>query len=398
MFGLKHLITAISRGNIVLILAGLLSVPTSTFADCDPQFTQVNEDGFGDPFNIYAWSIEVFNGLMYVGTLNQKNGAEIWRYDGSTWEQVVDNGFGNPNNTGVRNLITFDQRLYAGVMNEVEGAGIWRSDDGVNWTPVVQGGFGDPGNTAVRGMIRFKGRLYAGLQNMDGSQGELWRSYTGVRWTPITLQGFGSPNNSSMHTMERFGGMLYVGTRNTNSGTQLWRSEDGENFEQVVGPRSAEPGGYGNPNNGVTFALKKFNDQLYAGTGNLTDGFGLYRTPDGVQFEQIGEHGFGDSDNAYAWRLHRYEKHLWLGVTNTNLLFEGGSLWRSPDGNIWEEMVGANGSYMGYGFDDTKNWGVRSFTNYNGKLYIGTAQCWFESCDLFVTGAEVWEWPGESCP
>ena len=90
-----------------------------------------------------------------------------------------------------------------------------------------------------------------------------------------------------------------------------------------------------------------------------------------------------------------------MGVFNmVNYVMDakGGSVWRSFDGEIWEEMVGGNGTYMWYGFGDKHNWGIRSFEVYNDKLYIGTANCFHERCQPDAMGTEIWEWPGEACP
>ena len=386
-------------------VAYLLLSPSVAFSSCDPQFRQVNEDGFGDPLNIYAWSMKAFKGYLYVGTAHMaatrdefQGTAELWRYDGNEWEQIMDDGFGNPFNTGIRNLVIYNDRLYAAVANEAQGAQIWRSIDGVNWVRVMDGGFDDIGNEAVRGMVDFKGRLFAGAQDTAGGNGALWASYGGAFWTPVAPEAFLFPNNSSVHDVGKYQDVIYAGVRNTNSGAQVWRSPDGVDWEMVVGPGAPTRAGFGNPKTVLTFHFQEFNDLLYLATANAVDGFALFRTADGVNYERIGEYGFGDGENAYGWRMHTYEGALWLGVTSTNILRKGGSVFRSFDGENWEEMIGAAGTYMGYGFDDTRNWGIRSFETYNGKLYIGTAQCWFEGCERFVTGAEVWEWSGESCP
>jgi len=387
----------------------LTSMPHGTggqaVAACDPQFTQVNEDGFGDRFNVYATAMKEFGAHLYIGTSHIAGAnpefdgsAELWRYDGANWEQITDDGFGNPRNTGIRNLAIFDGMLYAAVANAVDGAEIWRSTDGISWEPVMQGGFGVPGNEVIRALKVFRGRLYAGTQNTADRAGQLWMSVNGTTWFPIAPEGFGFPNNSSMHTMGRFGGMLYVGVRNAASGAQVWRSADGLRFEQVVGRLASTPDGFGNPNTVLVFHMHRFNDMLYLGTANLDDGFAIYRTTDGLSYEQVGELGFGDPDNMYGWRFRTFEKALWLGGANKNVLAKGASVWRTFDGDNWEEMVGPNGTYMGYGFDDTRNWGVRTFETFGDKLYIGTAQCPMNDCDKIVSGAEVWEWPGEVCP
>ena len=83
--------------------------------------SQVNEDGFGDPSNNYAWAMEPFKGALYVGTLNAKstvdmveffwalplqtNGVQIWKgttdAEGEwTWRKVLEDGNGNLKNFG----------------------------------------------------------------------------------------------------------------------------------------------------------------------------------------------------------------------------------------------------------------------------------------------------------
>jgi hypothetical protein len=61
-------------------------------------------------------------------------------------------------------------------------------------------------------------------------------------------------------------------------------------------------------------------------------------------------------------------------------------------------MIGPNpGAFLGYGFDDQYNWGIRSFGVFQDKLYIGTGNC-FSCGQTGEMGAEIWEWPGEVCP
>ncbi|GMQ83962.1 MAG: hypothetical protein BMS9Abin06_0710 [Gammaproteobacteria bacterium] len=415
-----------SWGASVAALATILTLLASNaMGQCKPEFRQVNVDGFGDRFNSMAFSMKVFGDYLYVGVGSRSRPAELWRYDGNTWQQITDTGFGNPNNRGIRALRIYRKQLYAATINQVEGAEIWRSADGLTWEPVMTGGFGTPINGAVRSLMPFMHRLYAGTQRLTleaptidapasapdsklpleapvtnalipGQGSEVWRSFNGGRWVPINEDGFGNLNNQSAHTMGILGGVLYVGTRNVATGGEIWRTTDGVSFEQVVGPQSSTPGGFGNPDTALIVHMKNFKGKLYVATANLLDGFALMSTSDGKTYEQIGEPGFGDPDNGEAWRMHKYQGALWLGVANLNVLKKGGSLWRTFDGTTWEEMIGQNGTYMSYGFDDTKNWGIRSMETYNGKLYIGTSQCEFGGCSAFISGAEVWEWSGEA--
>lgn len=371
-------------------------------SDCTSGFDQVNEDGFGDRFNLYAWSMKTFGDHLYVGTLNNEHGGQIWRYDGSSWENVVSENVNESGNRGFRNLLIYNGMLYAGTYNTTYGAQIWRSGNGSNWEVVQYDGFGDANKTSVRAMIEYQGFLYVGLQDSNEGPGQLWRSSDGVTWQPVVLDGFGDISNNSMHTMAEFQGDLYVGTRNTITYTQLWRSSDGLNFEVVVGEGGVRPPGFGVSNNNSIYDLHVFKDRLFIGVGNNKMGFSVYYTPDGVVFKRIGKFGFGESNNIFAWRFFTYKRDLWLGVMNPSLGEQGGSLWRSGSlwrwGFQWEELVGANGVFQGYGFNDLRNWGVRTFENFQNNLYVGTAQCWEQRCEEFVSGAEVWRWTGEACP
>jgi hypothetical protein len=365
-------------------------------------FVQINEDGFGDPMNVYAWSMKSFGGYLYAGTGNLagvddslSGSAELWRYDGADWEQITDTGFGNANNTGIRNLVEFRGDLYAAMVNQQDGAEIWRSSNGTDWEQVASGGLYDTGNEAVRALVEFKGRLYAGLQDTSGGTGELWRAFDGDRWLPIARDGFGWPSNSSVHDLTVFNGYLYAGIRNTTSGAQIWRSENGKDWDQVVGRFGDTPKGFGDTDTVLVFDFQEFNGQLYVSTANVVDGFALFRTTDGLNYEQIGDFGFGDPSNGYGWRMHVFEGALWLGVTNIEAPEKGASLYRSFDGVNFEEMIGANGTYGDYGFDNPINWGVRSFETYEGELYIGTANCPFGDCADQVTGAQIYQWTGD---
>ena len=86
-----------------------------------PVVTGINKGnfsaGFGDRHNEYPWSMTVHNGYFYVGTLRSDpgrftlyrkgllkwnmswamatGGGELWRYDGTNWEQINQDGFGD---------------------------------------------------------------------------------------------------------------------------------------------------------------------------------------------------------------------------------------------------------------------------------------------------------------
>lgn len=107
--------------------------------------------GFGNPFNVYVWMMEVHDGWLYLGTMDmtgmffemlkamiQTNsgaleqlfdlfeelfgGADLWKTrDGTYWEPVTVSGFGNPYNTGIRRMISAANGLYVSTANGMTG-------------------------------------------------------------------------------------------------------------------------------------------------------------------------------------------------------------------------------------------------------------------------------------
>ena len=391
----------------IAVLVGGAMTPGTAAADCVPSFREVATGGFGNRYNLYAWSMQVFNGRLFVGTMNQKTGGEIWAYDGAQWQKVLQQNLRRTGNTGFRSMVIFRGFLYTGGTNDTNGAELWRTADGVRWRKIVSGGFGDKNNESVRGVAVFHNQLYIGLQNASGSGGQLWRSSNGTAFEPVNTDGFGDATNISMHSMAILKDQLYIGTKNKDTLIQVWRTSDGDHYEQVVGPNAAVPSGFGIAGNILTQSMYVYNDVLYLGTGNAKDngdplnGFSVMRTSNGTQWQPITVNGAGDIDNRFAWRFFAYQGYLWMGVGNFNIENgEGGQALRSLTGNqgSWEMMVGPNGTYAPTGFGNWMNWGIRTFAEYNGKLYLGTAQCWQDWCDPDVTGAEIWEWSGETCP
>lgn len=365
---------------------------------CTPGFRQVNVDGFGNRHNLYAWSMEEFNGDLYVGTLNNVDGPEVWRWHAGEWNRVFRRDATATGNTGFRSMAVFGNQLYVSSVNDTQGAELWRTANGTDWEPVLLGGHGDARNTSFRGLTRFGRQLYLGVQNQSGSGGKLYRSRDGLRWQAVSLDGLGDTSNHSLHAMNVFGGMLYLGTAN-DSLFQIYRSPDGRTWERVVGPGAPNPAGFGFPGNTNAVHLFNYNKRMYVGSANDSNGFTIHRTIDGVTFLKVASEGGGDPENIFAWRFASFEGHLWLGTGNFKPgAGKGGSVLRSQDGRTgWETLVGANGSYFSYGFDRPLNWGIRTVKVFNNRLYFGTAQCWKAQCDPLTTGTQIWEWSGEAC-
>ncbi|MGC9398602.1 MAG: hypothetical protein ACP5HM_05640 [Anaerolineae bacterium] len=69
----------------------------------------------------------VYNGALYIATMNTLSGTQVWRTtDGVTWTQVNSDGFGTMR-TFAAELISFNGYLYAWASNYTIGQQVWRT-------------------------------------------------------------------------------------------------------------------------------------------------------------------------------------------------------------------------------------------------------------------------------
>jgi hypothetical protein len=184
-------------------------------------------DGFGDPNNGIITSACGFD--TYFGTWNQVNGPQVidysWGY--GTWT-VFKDGIGDPNNWSARSLICLDDYILVGTYNQTDGAEIWRYDYSTDtWEQMVSGGFEDANNISISAMAAVGEYLYAGTEN-SATGAEVWRSPAHGdlgTWEQVNLDGFGDLNNSDATAIAGYGRYLVVGTRNLTSGAELWSVE-----------------------------------------------------------------------------------------------------------------------------------------------------------------------------
>jgi cyclopropane fatty-acyl-phospholipid synthase-like methyltransferase len=238
----------------------------------------VSQLGFGDENNTSVFEMQVFNGHLYAGTLNPKEGLQVWKAkpDGKrpySWKKILDAGAYRGNlNEGAASLTVFAGALYVGT--GIQGGGYDRvfqvgpaaaellriyPDD--SWDLLIGqarstpdgyksplSGLGPGFNNFFNGylwrMAVHEGWLYAGtynwavylpylhvqrwpawLRQMVSSIGpdnmveryggfELWKSQDGVHWLPVTQNGFGNPYNVGARTLVSTPSGLFVGTAN----------------------------------------------------------------------------------------------------------------------------------------------------------------------------------------
>ena len=318
--------------------------------DDGANWQRVSEPGFTNALsvtNAVLFDLIEFKGNLYAGTgvwWNDGIAGQVWRTsDGQSWTQVVDNGFGNPQNNGVVAFGKFQDLLYAATINNDTGLEIWRSPTGnlLDWTRVVNAGFGGGVEYNISYPFQeFNGQLYVGVEsnNAHGSNGlRIFRSSDGITWTQVNQDGFGNRNNNHPGAFAVFQGQLYIGVRNHTAGGQIWRSSDGQQWTQVIG------NGFGDLNNYKIESLALFDNALYAVADNGETGMEVWRTQDGVQWQQVNGDGFGSLTNYWTlWgnATSVFNNALYIGVTN---YATGATLWRSvPTLTLYLPMIARN--------------------------------------------------------
>jgi hypothetical protein len=330
------------------------TIPAQVWRSSDGQIWNQFTPSWTAP-NDAVFDIEPFGSYFYVGTDNE-NGGEIWRSNGTTWEQVVSGGFGSANNYGVIAFAVFSNTIYAATSANDGVLQVYRSasGDAGSWTAVVSDGFGGNGVPQDVTMDVYSGYLYLGLRRGGTGMAEFWRTNDGTTWTPVFTNGLAA-NNSYVSAMANFGGTLYIGLRNMTTGGEVWRTTDGTTFTRVF------DGGLGDSNNGRPYGLEVFSGRLYLVFSNLVTGAEVWRTPDGTNWQQVGDAGWGDSNNDYADYFDKgatvINNSLFIGTRN---LANGGEIWyntftsftdvsRSYWASSWIERLYAAGITAGCG-------------------------------------------------
>ncbi|MBN1631087.1 MAG: zinc ribbon domain-containing protein [Thermoleophilia bacterium] len=201
-------------------------------------------------------------------------------------------------------------------------------------------------------------------------------------WTQVVEGGFTDPGNSHAPFFAEFKGYLYLSTMSSEAGQlyagsdklggDIWRTADGLEWEQIG------TAGFGNPRN-TMFDLVVFKDELYALSYNLNDhGLEIWVTSNGTEFTQVEKGGFGDPNSDHATPL-VLDGRLVLGVGNSKT---GVQIWVSDDGRSFRQVVsgglGASGTTgMLRRVDPTDPQPM-----FQDKLYVGISNP--------ASGGEIW--------
>lgn len=334
----------------------------------------VVSDGFGDSAN-YATKLSDVKGSLFASTSNSGKRSVIYRADdGQSFIKVFD----YPNNTyATYDLELLDlgasQNIYAVTLG-TDSSGYITSiskinDDNSTVNANIVGG----NNLLIKDIVAFKGNAYAGFYDRVNMYSVMKKSIDPMvnsNWINSSLPAFGIDPvtgtqyaNLTDESSVVFKGYLYVGTYNMGylgrrtTGAQIWRTQDGVNWEGVM------LNGFGSINRYAISHMAVFGGYLYVSLNEYyTDGIKIYRTKDGINWQLAYEGMFNE---AGVGDMISYMGRLYL-ATQGNYYY-GGRVYSSLSGTSWSRV-----SESGISEDSSSYVVVGDMHAYKGSIYVNT--------------------------
>ncbi len=202
-------------------------------------------------------------------------------------------------------------------------------------------------------------------------------------WAQMNINGFGDPK-VHLTSLSVFNDRLYAGTyKFASHGAQIWRMDAPGQWAGVM------TNGFGQGYNVGIDDMAVFKGKLYAGVWNSTPyppytdtGGEIWRSSDGETWEETMSGGFGDRYNGEVMTLAPFDDYLYA-ATWSYTTTHGAEIWRSATGdtNDWTRVV-TNG------FGSAANQTVLSLVSVGDYLYASTYN--YDGTAGVTHGGEIW--------
>lgn len=374
-------------GTNIYVGLGLTAGDNEVWRYNGTSWTKIGGDGLNSGFTNTHTNVQTLsysNGTLYAGLSGTTTNAESWSWNGTTWTRIgggyINHSWGYFNLQNIESMTVYGEYLYAGTGNTVAGnAQVWRYD-GSTWEIVGGQGVNNswaPGTYEdVLTLVAEGGKLYAGL-GTTASDAEVWE-YNGTTWTKIGGDGLNSSwaaGFEEVYSLANLNGDLYAGIGNSASDAEVWKW-NGTSWSKIGG--DAINSGWGANYERVS-ALTVYGGNLYAGLGNSANDAEVWKW-NGTAWSKVGGDGVTGSWNASLDQIESmqiYNDKLYAGLGNTTADAE---IWEY-NGSTWTKIGGddVNGSWLDGQYEQ-----VRSMTTYNGKFYAALGNT--------AGDGEVWEY------
>lgn len=388
-----------SKGWVAFAVIGcfifLFSAFTPAFATPVTDFEDITADigrGFGSGMNKYSWASTTFSvdDNIYIGTFNVNFDVL------AVPEYIQQIGAADGPLASLAPLDAF-RRLWSGSpVTKSTGGEIWQYNTQThNWGsgPVLKT---DSEDVGFRKMIEYDGYIYAGTANgpngpapgdpkysvlppgasspplpaptvsYTDSGTALWRSQNGTTWEEVSGGPSLNPYNSSNRAMEVINGKLYVGTENA-FGPELW-SFNGSSWTQEIGSGGFAPGTL------AVGEIAEFGGKTYVGTWGGGSGGHAYRLLElngGPPVDRTPN--YPDNGDSGVMQLIHYNGKFLLGTVNYTGGFSLLETTNPSDPTSWNVVTldgfGTEYPAMGGSSANAYSW---SSQEVGGTLYLGT--------------------------
>ncbi len=198
----------ISLSALLLLIVLSCPVYAQTWTNVSPSWTAAN---------VYAESMAVYGGNLYVGTeyTGPADTAQVWQYNGTTWTNVSPSWA--TGNYSAESMAVYGGNLYVGTGHYSGPAQVWQYN-GTTWTNVSPSWTAT--NDSAQTMTVYGGNLYVGMGNTYYLPAQVWQ-YNGTTWTNVSPSW--DATNAYALSMAVYGDNLYVGTRKYGGPAQVWQ-------------------------------------------------------------------------------------------------------------------------------------------------------------------------------
>lgn len=147
---------------------------------------------------------------MYAAGNAFQASGNVFKFNGTSWSKISLNGFGNQFNYNVTKLCVYNNELYAGTLNSKDGAEVWKySGSGTSWTKFNESGFGTTRNYSIASMTVIDNKLVVTTEGILG--GEVWYYHPDISlWVNETVTA--APKYTSYLPVEIAGSAVLIGT------------------------------------------------------------------------------------------------------------------------------------------------------------------------------------------
>ncbi len=151
--------------NWQLVVGGNPLIPLIPSGEQDGRSLSGLGPGFNNPFNVYAWQIQEYNGRLFISTFDDSSNMEVILHtllaNRAALEQLI--------GSAITNLLIGIYRAVVAILRQIRypiGFDLYMSEDGVNFQSVVLRGLNNPNNYGGRILfVDSDNRLYLGTAN-----------------------------------------------------------------------------------------------------------------------------------------------------------------------------------------------------------------------------------------